>query len=135
MTPKAWPSFNLLIVGSLPSTSFKNVLRNQYQIATHITAANSRKKIIGTTFSVTLLNPHVYLDTVMILGSVGDTFDGNEKWAFAIDTILASVLRFYTFFLRGFSIFFVRFCGFGYPPKTPPSKHLLYRLIYTFLHQ
>jgi L-lysine exporter family protein LysE/ArgO len=96
MTPKAWPSFNLLIVGSLPSTSFKNVLRNQYQIATHITAANSRKKIIGTTFSVTLLNPHVYLDTVMILGSVGDTFDGNEKWAFAIDTILASVLRFYT---------------------------------------
>ena len=75
-----WGGVTFLVVYAV--MSFKNVWRNQYQVATHIAAANSRKKIIGTTFAVTLLNPHVYLDTVMILGSVGGTFDGNEKWAY-----------------------------------------------------
>ncbi|GGP83267.1 LysE/ArgO family amino acid transporter [Shewanella ulleungensis] len=89
-----WGGVSFLVVYA--AISFKSVWINQYSVATHITATTSRKKIIGTTFAVTLLNPHVYLDTVMILGSVGGTFDGNEKWAFAIGTMLASILWFYT---------------------------------------
>ena len=76
--------------------SFKQVWRNRYQTASLEQATNQRKKIIGTTFAVTLLNPHVYLDTVMILGSVGGTFEGHEKYAFAIGTMLASIIWFYS---------------------------------------
>lgn len=89
-----WGGVSFLVVYAM--MSFKNVITNQYTITSHVAAANSRKKIIGTTFAVTLLNPHVYLDTVMILGSVGGTFEGNEKWAFAMGTMLASILWFYT---------------------------------------
>jgi L-lysine exporter family protein LysE/ArgO len=54
--------------------------------------------VIISTLAVTLLNPHVYLDTVMILGSVGGggQFQGNEKIAFALCTMLASMLWFYS---------------------------------------
>lgn len=89
-----WGGICFLIVYA--AISLRNVWRNQYQVTTHEAAANSRKHIIGTTLAVTLLNPHVYLDTVMILGSVGGMFEGNERWAFAIGTVLASVLWFYS---------------------------------------
>lgn len=52
--------------------------------------------VIASTLAVTLLNPHVYLDTVMILGSVGGQFKGDEKLAFAIGTMLASIIWFYS---------------------------------------
>ncbi len=86
----------VLFLSVYAGLSFKNVWLNKYQVATHAAASNNRKKIIGTTFAVTLLNPHVYLDTVMILGSVGGTFDGNEKLAFALGTMIASILWFYS---------------------------------------
>lgn len=86
----------VLFLAVYAAMSFKSVYQNNYQNTTHEAAANSRNKIIGTTFAVTLLNPHVYLDTVMILGSVGGTFEGNEKLAFAFGTMLASVLWFYS---------------------------------------
>jgi len=76
--------------------AFKNAFINQYQLPGQVKALGSRNAVIGTTLAVTLLNPHVYLDTVMILGSVGGTFDGNEKLAFAIGTMLASILWFYS---------------------------------------
>lgn len=83
----------LLAYGSF---SFLAAWRNQYKDAAKVKTLTSRKAIIGTTLAVTLLNPHVYLDTVMILGSVGGTFAGHEKTAFAIGTMLASVLWFYS---------------------------------------
>ncbi|WP_286265157.1 LysE/ArgO family amino acid transporter [Thalassotalea atypica] len=86
----------ILFLTVYASIAFKNAWQNQYQQAGQLKAANNRKKIIGTTLAVTLLNPHVYLDTVMILGSVGGTFDGNERLAFAIGTMLASILWFYS---------------------------------------
>jgi L-lysine exporter family protein LysE/ArgO len=42
----------------------------------------------------TLLNPHVYLDTVLLLGSLGAQQPGAAKWAFAGAASVASVLWF-----------------------------------------
>ena len=56
--------------------------------------SKSLKVVIITTLAVTLLNPHVYLDTVVILGSVGGQFVGNEKLAFTIGIMSASLLWF-----------------------------------------
>ena len=42
----------------------------------------------------TLLNPHVYLDTVLLVGSVGAQYPAGAKWAFVGGAALASALWF-----------------------------------------
>jgi L-lysine exporter family protein LysE/ArgO len=49
--------------------------------------------VIGTCLALTWLNPHVYLDTVVLLGSVASTH-GGLRWAFAAGAVVASVLWF-----------------------------------------
>ncbi len=56
----------------------------------------SRKTVIFTTLAITLLNPHVYLDTVMIIGSISSQFSETDKFAFLVGTALASLIWFYS---------------------------------------
>lgn len=49
--------------------------------------------VILTTLALTWLNPHVYLDTVLMLGSIAATH-GDERWLFAGGAIAASILWF-----------------------------------------
>ena len=49
--------------------------------------------VIATVLALTWLNPHVYLDTVLMLGSVAATH-GAERWVFAAGAMLASILWF-----------------------------------------
>lgn len=51
--------------------------------------------VVLTCVALTWLNPHVYLDTVVLLGSVGATH-GDERWIFALGAMLASVVWFFT---------------------------------------
>jgi L-lysine exporter family protein LysE/ArgO len=51
--------------------------------------------ILGTTLALTWLNPHVYLDTVVLLGSVAGSH-GGERWWFATGAGTASALWFGT---------------------------------------
>ncbi|XPF94520.1 LysE/ArgO family amino acid transporter [Colwellia sp. RE-S-Sl-9] len=75
--------------------SFKSFFKNAYEQSTKKSSFKSKKVVIATTIAVTLLNPHVYLDTVMILGSVGGQFEGDARLAFAVGTIIASIMWFY----------------------------------------
>ena len=56
---------------------------------------DGRREIILTTLAVTLLNPHVYLDTVMILGSVSTQWPAAALPLFALGAVLASTIWFY----------------------------------------
>ena len=49
--------------------------------------------VILNTLALTWLNPHVYLDTVLMLGSIAATH-GDERWLFAGGAIAASILWF-----------------------------------------
>lgn len=49
--------------------------------------------VILTTLALTWLNPHVYLDTVLMLGSIAATH-GSERWLFAAGAVVASILWF-----------------------------------------
>lgn len=49
--------------------------------------------VIATVLALTWLNPHVYLDTVLMLGSVAATH-GDDRWIFAAGAALASCLWF-----------------------------------------
>ncbi|MDO4694576.1 MAG: LysE/ArgO family amino acid transporter [Eikenella sp.] len=51
-------------------------------------------KVLATVAAMTLLNPHVYLDTVMLIGGVAAGFAATEKWAFWLGAASMSVLWF-----------------------------------------
>lgn len=48
---------------------------------------------IATCLALTWLNPHVYLDTVLLLGSIASTH-GAERWWFAAGAVTGSILWF-----------------------------------------
>jgi len=52
-----------------------------------------RRAVAATCLALTWLNPHVYLDTVLMLGSVGNGF-GDLRWWFAAGAALGSLLWF-----------------------------------------
>ncbi|MEN0024209.1 LysE/ArgO family amino acid transporter [Microbacterium sp. LWO14-1.2] len=49
--------------------------------------------VLLTVLALTWLNPHVYLDTVLMLGSIAATH-GDDRWLFAAGAIVASILWF-----------------------------------------
>jgi L-lysine exporter family protein LysE/ArgO len=49
--------------------------------------------VLATCCGLTWLNPHVYLDTVVLLGSVAAA-RGDERWAFGLGAVLGSALWF-----------------------------------------
>lgn len=59
------------------------------------TSLRGRSAVIAGALAVTVLNPHLYLDTVVILGSIGGQYSGDDRIAFALGTILASFFWFY----------------------------------------
>ncbi|MZI95689.1 amino acid transporter [Vibrio sp. CAIM 722] len=54
----------------------------------------SRNQIILSCIGYTWLNPHVYIDTVLMLGSLSMHYVGMEKWKFGLGAISASALWF-----------------------------------------
>lgn len=57
------------------------------------TQSGSAKTVVLAVLGFTFLNPHVYLDTVILLGSIGNQF-GPDKWWFALGGAIASVVWF-----------------------------------------
>ncbi|UYO97840.1 L-lysine exporter [Microbacterium sp. M28] len=57
------------------------------------TRTRSVVPVILTALALTWLNPHVYLDTVLMLGSIAATY-GDSRWLFAAGAITASCLWF-----------------------------------------
>ncbi len=59
--------------------------------------ANAQKKsllpVLGATLAVTYLNPHVYLDTVVLLGSIANSY-GDQKWLFGLGGMVATTVWF-----------------------------------------
>jgi L-lysine exporter family protein LysE/ArgO len=59
-------------------------------------ADEPRARVLGRAVALTWLNPHVYLDTVLLLGSIAATHDdiGGGRWWFAAGAGLASIAWF-----------------------------------------
>lgn len=72
--------------------SLRSVFKNQSLNAGEGSTI-SKSKVVGTCLALTFLNPHVYLDTVILLGSIANQFEEN-RWFFAIGGAIASVVWF-----------------------------------------
>jgi L-lysine exporter family protein LysE/ArgO len=56
--------------------------------------AAGRRTALVTAVALTWLNPHVYLDTVLLLGSIANQDGGEGRWWFAVGACVASVVWF-----------------------------------------
>lgn len=52
------------------------------------------KAALAMVFALSLLNPHVYLDTVILLGSIGGQLPDDQPFWFAVGASLASIVWF-----------------------------------------
>ena len=62
----------------------------------NIKKSKNLKNIIFKTLGFTYLNPHVYSDTVFILGNLSKNFKLEDKFYFALGASLASIIFFYS---------------------------------------
>jgi L-lysine exporter family protein LysE/ArgO len=71
-----------------------SVLKNEHLNADGTLAQLTAKQAVTTVLMLTWLNPHVYLDTVIFLGSLGNQF-GAMRWWFVAGAATASWVWFY----------------------------------------
>jgi L-lysine exporter family protein LysE/ArgO len=82
----------LLVYGAM---SMKTALNSHANNDDQAINKKSLKFILITSLIVTFLNPHVYIDTVMVLGSVGGQYQGSAKIYFMVGAMAASVVWFF----------------------------------------
>ncbi|MEU1054563.1 LysE/ArgO family amino acid transporter [Streptomyces sp. NPDC005876] len=71
----------------------RRVIRRGGALRAEGEAAGSRRRAVLTCLALTWLNPHVYLDTVFLLGSVAAD-RGPLRWTFGLGAALASLVWF-----------------------------------------
>ena len=94
----AWGGAGFLFVygcGSLRSAIKGGSLDTNHRAVQSLGAA------ILTTLAVTLLNPHFYLDTVILLGGISSQFNGENRIIFWAGAVSASTLWFTSLSLGG----------------------------------
>jgi len=75
--------------------AMKTAFSKNIALASAEVMKQSRWRIIATMLAVTWLNPHVYLDTFVVLGSLGGQFAGDARSWFALGTMTASFTWFF----------------------------------------
>ncbi len=91
--------FGALFLFWYGTVSFRSVFKNS-SLNNSLFTIDSRRKAVITTLSISLLNPHLYLDTVVLLGSIGNSF-GGSRTGFLTGAITASFLWFFTLSMGG----------------------------------
>lgn len=72
----------------------RRVVRPQaMDLAAGAAPAISQRRAVATALGLTWLNPHVYLDTVLLLGSVARS-QGDDRWWFGLGATLGSLAWF-----------------------------------------
>lgn len=77
------------------SRSFISVFKSTEYLTASGENASSLKKALMITFAITFLNPHVYIDTVVIVGSIGGKLSFDGKMYFLAGALICSFLWFF----------------------------------------
>jgi len=56
----------------------------------------TRSKLLLATLTFTFLNPHIYLDTLVLIGSLSGELEGNDRYLFGAGAISASFAWFFS---------------------------------------
>ncbi|CAL9354986.1 LysE/ArgO family amino acid transporter [Streptomyces sp. enrichment culture] len=91
LTAVAWIGGAFLIAYGVLAA--RRVLRPQGALSADGEAAGSVRRAVLTCLAMTWLNPHVYLDTVFLLGSIAAD-RGPLRWTFGLGAVVASLCWF-----------------------------------------
>lgn len=75
--------------------SFKSAFGESRGLEPEAEVYDSALKVVGISLAFTWLNPHVYLDTVVLLGSISTQYEGRQL-EFALGAVLASFIFFFS---------------------------------------
>jgi L-lysine exporter family protein LysE/ArgO len=75
--------------------SFRSAFSQNHALEAEAEVYDSALKVVGISLAFTWLNPHVYLDTVVLLGSISTQYEGRQL-EFALGAILASFTFFFS---------------------------------------
>ena len=64
-------------------------------------APRGMMSVLAALAAITLLNPHVYLDTVLLMGSIGAQQEGSGRWSYVVGAASASCLWFVLLAMAG----------------------------------
>ncbi|CDG89235.1 arginine exporter ArgO [Xenorhabdus bovienii] len=77
-----WSAFRVALSANIELSRSENIVQNRW-------------RVIVTLFAVTWLNPHVYLDTFVVLGSVGGGLSSELRPWFTVGAATASISWFF----------------------------------------
>ena len=60
-----------------------------------VVSSTSSRAIILSSIGFSLINPHAWLDAVVLIGSISTRYDGNNRWWFYLGTIASSAAWLY----------------------------------------
>ena len=86
--------FGIIFLVSYSLISFKSAFHTESLKIDEENKQNSLKKVITTLLMLTFLNPHVYLDTILLIGGIGANIDQEMKIFFLFGAICGSVVWF-----------------------------------------
>ncbi|HDT2999326.1 TPA: arginine exporter ArgO [Proteus mirabilis] len=75
--------------------AFKTAFTKEIALSQHENQVKSRWRVIVTLVAVTWLNPHVYLDTFVVLGSIGGQLTAELRPWFTFGALFASISWFF----------------------------------------
>jgi len=110
-----------------------NKIKNSFNIGNYgpIIKIENVKSIIFTTLAFTFLNPHVYLDTIILIGTISLNFD--DKFSFGFGVVTSSFIFFYS--LGYFSIYLSKFINdkkkWSFIDRVFGSLMILYGIYFT----
>lgn len=81
--------------------ALRSALRGSKGLHTTEVATSARRGLILSTLAVTFLNPHAYLDTLVLIGSIGGQFPLEQRMIFGAGAVSASLLWFLTLGVGG----------------------------------
>lgn len=87
--------FGALFLFWYGSRSFRSALHGN-SLATDTEGIRSRRQLLWATLALTLLNPHVYLDTIVLLGSISGQLADSERYLFGAGAMSSSILWFFS---------------------------------------
>lgn len=63
--------------------------------------AANLQMIVMTALALTFLNPHVYIDTILLLGSIGGQYPAGDRYLFAMGASVSSIAWFFSLSFGG----------------------------------
>lgn len=84
-----------LWLGAYGILRLRSAIRVREAIGTNAPSADSVAAVLATASMLTFGNPHVYLDTVVLIGTVSLKFEGMEKLAYGAGAATASFAFFF----------------------------------------